>query len=65
MYGAFRLHGRTSADATDIDRRLQNMRHLKCDVGLKFGVFGVSRNKNNCDLSEAYVLQSEHEDGHV
>ena len=33
-------------------------------MGLKVGVFGFSPDQNNCDLSGAYVLQSEHEGKH-
>ena len=34
-------------------------------MGLKLGVFRFSRYQNNCDLSYAHVLPSEHEIKHV
>ena len=52
-------------DGTDINRRSQNLHHLYSGVGLKLGVFRFSGDQNNRDLSGAYVLLSEPEDGHA
>ena len=40
-----------------IDWRSQNLHHLYSGMGLKLGVFGFSRDQNNCESSGAYVLE--------
>ena len=57
MHFFFHFSKYLCVDATDIDRRSQNLGHLYPGMGLQLGYSGFSRDQNNCDPSGV----SEHE----
>ena len=43
---------------TDLDQRFKNQHPFSPNMGLQFGVFGLSVTQNICDLSDVHVPAS-------